>query len=43
MLWHDYFINSLGLVITQEDNANEINEVFDANMIDGVDVLLQNV
>lgn len=43
MLWHDYFINSLGLIITKEDNANEINEVFDANMIDGVDVMLQNV
>lgn len=43
MLWHDYFINSLGLSITQEDKVNEINEVFDSNMIDGVDVLLQNV
>lgn len=29
--------------ITQEDKAIEINEVFDANMIDGSDVLLQNV
>lgn len=43
MLWHDYFNTSLGLSITQEDKANEINEVFDANMIDGVDVFLQNV
>lgn len=36
MLWHDYFNTSLGLSITQEDKANEISEVFDANMIDGV-------
>lgn len=42
MLWHDYFINSLGLSNTQGDKANEINEVLDANMIDGVYVFLQH-